>query len=75
MQNGVVPINDPRFIFPRDVLGRISLCVASAFSAPVFGFVAYLFLVLAHPASVEGWVVTIIVGELGLAGALFWARG
>ena len=46
-------------IFPRDVLGRIVLFVASAFWAPVFGFVAYMFLVLARPATVEGWVVTV----------------
>jgi hypothetical protein len=75
VQNGVVPINDPRFIFPRDVLGRIVLFVASAFWAPVFGFVAYMFLVLARPVTVEGWVVTVIVGELGVAGALFFGAG
>jgi hypothetical protein len=68
-------MRDPRFIFPRDVLGRIGLFLASAFFAPVFGFIAYMFLVLAHPASIEGWAVAIIVGELGVAGLLFFGTG
>jgi hypothetical protein len=57
------------------VLGRVGLLMASAFWAPVFGFVAYAMWIAPMPQSIEGWLVTTIVGKLGLAGALFFAAG
>jgi hypothetical protein len=75
VNNGESRVNDPRFIFPRDGLGRVALFVASAFWGPVFGFVAYAFLLVASPCSAEGWLITTIVGKLGLAGMLFFSAG
>ncbi len=75
MNNGESRLNDPRFIFPRDGLGRVALFIASAFWGPVFGFVAYAFLLVASPCSAEGWLITTIVGKLGLAGMLFFIAG
>ena len=49
--------------------------IASAFWGPVFGFVAYASLFVASPRSAEGWLVTTIVGKLGLAGMLFFIAG
>jgi hypothetical protein len=75
VNNGESRVNDPRLIFPRDGLGRVALFIASAFWGPVFGFVAYAFLLVASPRSAEGWLVTTIVGKLGLAGMLFFIAG
>jgi hypothetical protein len=68
-------VHNRGFIFPHDVLGRIVLFVASAFWAPVFGFIAYAIFIGPAPVTLEGRVFSSVVSELSLAGCLLFATG
>lgn len=68
-------LDDLRLIFPRGGLGRVGLFLVSAFWTPVFGFVTYATWIAPASQSVEGWLVTTLVGKLALAGMLFFAAG
>ena len=72
MERGV---HNRGFIFPHDVLGRVALFVASAFWAPVFGFIAYAISVGPAPVTLEGRVFSSVVSELSLAGCLLFGTG
>jgi len=63
-------------VFPRDICGRLALGIASAFLAPIFGFV--LFAIALNPdlrRTFEGWLWMAIIEEMVLALFLFFSCG